>query len=129
MRAAVKKARGVAAPKTPPKAKPVAAPKPPPNFKGHAENSAQGSSEDHGARQTAEQGGSHSQDGRGTTAWCSAGSSLGALGSWHWHGPGPYLLLDVKERGQNLHSRAADATDCGQVPNDSAADLLLPERS
>ena len=48
-------------------------------------------------------------------------------GSWIRHRSSPHLHLDIKEGRQALLSRAPDAADSGQVPQDSAADLLLPE--
>ena len=117
MRAAVKKARGDAAPKTPPKAKSVAAPKTPP--KAMPKTPMAASKVAPGKPQTK----AMPKKGHGKQAGDSLDQHLGRLGVGSGTAQAPSLYLDVKEGRQALLGRASDAADSGQVP---AADLLLP---
>ena len=115
MRAAVKKARGAAAPKTPRKQCL--------RLRLRRLQRQQGG-------QTTEQVSRHAQEGRGWKKDRGAtGPPSGALGSWVRHCSSPNLHLDFKKRGQDLFGRAPHEADRRQVPNYGTADLLLSQWS
>ena len=137
MRTAVKKARGQAAPKTPPKAPAIAAPKTPPKAAagytqatGHS-CAVQGYS--HNAEALGRSGEATDQGHAKERPWQSSrrhlGPPLGAVGCGLRDSPSTDLHLDIPEGWWHLPGRASNEADGGQVPQDSVADLLLPEWS
>ena len=134
MRTAVKKARGQAAPKTPPKAPAIAAPKTPPKAKATTPKPPATAAKSMAAATTpkrlaapgeaADQG--HAKERPWESSWRHLRPALGALGCGIRDRPGPHLHLDVPKGWWHLPGRTSDAADCGQVPPDGVANLLFP---
>ena len=112
MRAAVKKARGVAAPRTPPKAMPKTPLRRPPRQNPRANQKA-------------------NQQPCPRKAVVASKLEPNWIAIWRglaWAQVLPRRQLDLPQRRQDCLSRATDATDRAKVPHRGPADLLLPKR-
>ena len=134
VRTAVKKARGQAAPKTPPKAPAIAAPKTPPKAMATTPKPLATAAKSMAAATTPKrlaapgkpQTKAMPKKGRGKAAGDTLDRHLERLGVGSGDCPSSDLYLDVQKGRWHLPGRTSNAADRGQVPQDGVADLLFP---